>query len=174
MIPCLTANAAQEMKLDTNVEYVKSNETAKDLLYEKVKKEEENIKKNRVLLHDLEISLTNAVENGIVEKEKCIRDNISALRTINHVYNWMMNQIDSMNYAEMRLSTIESFDRIKYLNKLFTDINYRVNDCYFKNVKPGIVVPNEITKYAIDNRSGIIKQGLDVPEEYQAARSPFR
>lgn len=173
-IPCFTVSAAKTPVLDAKVEYVKNNDTVKDLLFEQVQKEEEIIKKNRVLLHDREVTLSDAMESGIVDKEKCIRQSISALRTINHVYNWMLNQIETMNYEEIRLGTIESVDRIKYINKLFMDINYRIDDCYLKNVKATIAGTNEMTKYAVDNRSNIIRQSLSVPEEFQAARSPFR
>ena len=86
----------------------------------------------------------------------------------------MLNQIETMNYDEVRLGTIESVDRIKYINKLFMDINYRIDDCYLKNVKVTIAGSNDMTKYAVDNRSDIIRQSLSVPEEFQAARSPFR
>jgi hypothetical protein len=178
MFPLFAANAANEPKLepklDPNVEYVKNNYEANELLYEQVKKEEEKIMKNRVLLHNLEVDLSNFMERGLVEKEKCIRQSISALRTINYVYNWMLNQIDSMNYDDIRLRTIENIDRIKYLNKLFMDINYRINDCYLVNINTGITGTNEVTKYAVDNRSEIIRRSLSVPEDFQAARSPFR
>ena len=174
MFPLFAVNAAKETKPDTNVEYINNNDEAKDLLYEQVKKEEEKIMKNRVLLHNLEVDLTNVMERGLIEKEKCIRQSISALRTINYVYNWMLNQIDSMNYDDIRLRSIENIDRIKYLNKLFMDINYRIDDCYLKNINTGIAGSNEMTKYAIDNRSEIIRRNLSVPEEFQAARSPFR
>jgi hypothetical protein len=86
----------------------------------------------------------------------------------------MLNQIDSMNYDDIRLQTIDNIDRIKYLNKLFMDINYRIDDCYLRDVSKGVVGTNEVTKYAIDNRSEIIRRTLSVPEEFQAARSPFR
>ena len=165
---------AKEPIIDAKVEYLRDNDAVKDILLEKVKKEAEIIKKNRVLLHNREVSLSNAVESGIIDKENCIRQSISALRTINHVYNWMLNQIESMNYDDTRLGTIESVDRIKYINKLFMDINYRIDDCYLKNIKVTIAGSNEMAKYAVDNRSDVIKQGLSVPEEFEAARSPFR
>lgn len=174
VIPFTVANAAKEPVLDAKVEYVKNNDAVKDLLFEQVAKEEETIKKNRVLLHNREVSLSNAMESGIVDREKCIRQSISALRTINHVYNWMLNQIETLNYDDIRLNTIESVDRIKYINKLFQDINYRIDDCFLKNVKVTIAGSNEMTKYAVDNRLNIIRQSLSVPEEFQAARSPFR
>lgn len=173
-LPWFVASAATAPVIDPKVEYIKDNDAVKDLLLEQVQKEEEIIKKNRVLLHNREVALNNAIERGIVDKEKCIRQSISALRTINHVYNWMLNQIETMNYDEVRLSTIESVDRVKYINKLFMDINYRIDDCYLKNVKVTIAGSNEMTKYAVDNRSDIIRQSLSVPEEFQAARSPFR
>ena len=173
-IPWFAANAAKEPVLDAKVEYVKNNDAVRDLLFEQVQKEEEIIKKNRVLLHNREIALSNAMESGIIDRERCIRQSISALRTINHVYNWMLNQIETMNYEDTRLSTIESVDRLKYINKLFMNINYRIDDCYLNNVKVTIAGSNEMTKYAVDNRSDVIRQSLSVPEEFQAARSPFR
>ena len=173
-IPLSFANAAKAPVVDPKVEYVRNNDAVKDLLFEQVQKEQETIKKNRVLLHNREIALSNAADSGIVDREKCIRQGISALRTINHVYNWMQNQIDTMNYSEIRLSSIESVDRMKYINKLFMDINYRIDDCYLKNVKVSLAGSNEMAKYATDNRSDIIRQSLSVPEEFQAARSPYR
>ena len=174
MIPWFADGVAKEPALDAKVKYIKNNDAVKDLLFEQVQKETETIKKNRILLHNREIALSDAIESGIVDREKCIRQSISALRTINHVYSWMLNQVETMNYEETRLSTIESVDRIKYINRLFMDINYRIDDCYLKNIKVTIAGSNEITKYAVDNRSDVIKQGLSVPEEFQAARSPFR
>jgi len=174
LIPWCIADAANEPLVDPKVEYVKNNDAVKDLLFEQVQKEEEIIKKNRVLLHNREVSLSNAMDSGIVDKERCIRQSISALRTINHVYNWMLNQIETMNYDDIRLGTIESVDRIKYINKLFMDINYKIDDCYLKNIKVGLTGSNEMTKYAVDNRPDVIRQSLSVPEEFQAARSPFR
>ena len=41
MVPLFAANAASEPKPDANVEYIKNNNEAKELLYEQVKKEEE-------------------------------------------------------------------------------------------------------------------------------------
>ena len=171
----MTINAAQNAQQpDPNVEYVRDNDVVRELIIEQIQKEEEKILKNRVLLHNLEISLNNAIERGMVEKEKCIRQSITSLRTINYVYNWVLNQIEKMDYSNVRLSSVESMDRIKYLNKLFMDVNYKIDDCYLKNIKTGLVGTNEMTKYAVDRRSDIIKQDLVVKEEYKAARCPFR
>ena len=173
-VPLCLVQAADKPKLDPSVEYVQNNYEVKELLYEQVQKEKDTIMKNRVLLHNLEVDLTNVMERGLIERERCIRQSISALRTINYVYNWMINQADSMNYSDIRLRTIEDVDRIKYLNKLFMDINYRIDDCYLRDINKGIAGSNEVTKYAVDNRSQIIRRNLNVPEEFQAARSPFR
>ncbi len=112
-VPLYAIQAASEPKLDPSVEYVKSNYEVKELLYEQVQKEKDIIMKNRVLLHNIEVELNNVMGRGLIEKEKCIRQSIGALRTINYVYNWMINQIESMNYDDIRLRTIEDVDRIK-------------------------------------------------------------
>ncbi len=54
------------------------------------------------------------------------------------------------------------------------DINYRIDDCYLRDINKGVAGSNELTKYAVDNRSQIIRRSLIEPEEFQAARSPFR
>lgn len=156
------------------VEKIKNDKVMKALIAVQIKDEEDMVISNRAWLKHLEEELKMFVKNGIVEEEDCIRQNISALRAIDHSYNWVLDQLKDIDTNEIRLGLIEKLDRVEYLNKMFADRALRIEECNLKYAKNDAGSGNEIIKYSVGHKKEPVRRELLIPEEYKAARSPFR
>jgi len=156
------------------VKKVQSDSIIVNVLSEQISREEDRVIRNRALLAYLEGKLKKYVKDGIIEKEDCIRQNISALRTIDYAYTWALEQLKDADVKEVRMKLIETLDRAKYLNKMFADRTLKIEECNLKYAKNSLAPGNEMIKYVVSYRKEPIKNELIIPEEYQAARSPFR
>ncbi|MFH1222849.1 MAG: hypothetical protein V1647_00725 [Pseudomonadota bacterium] len=145
----------------------------KNIVSEQLKNEQEVILKNKIWLSHLETELKKYIKDGMVEKENCVRQNIATLRTIDYSYNWVLEGLKGLNTSEVRMNLIESLDRVKYLNKLFSDRTLKIEECNLKYTKNVVEPGNEMIKYNVGYKKDITRD-LAIPEEYQGARAPFR
>jgi len=147
----------------------------KDMLCEKFDKEKAVVEKNRIILSRVEKDLDQKARNGMVEQEMCIRSEISALKTIDYAYNSILAKFDSIDCRDFRIKVFDELNRMREVNTLFSNINMRIEECLLKQsilVKNNL--ENEIIKDEVVGRKERIKIGAEIPEDYPAARSPFR
>jgi len=107
--------------------------TIKDLFCEKIEKEKEIIKKNKIILTRTENELYNKVKNGMKEQEFCIRDGIGALKTIDYAYFSILDKIDKMDCYKISIKAFNELERIRKVNRLFGGINLKIEECLLKN-----------------------------------------
>ncbi len=160
-----------------NVLHSKDNidSTIKDLFCEKIEKEKEIIKKNKIILTRTENELYSKVKNGMKEQEFCIRDGLGALKTIDYAYFSILDKIDKMDCYKISVKAFNELERIRKVNRLFGDINLKIEECLLKNsVARRIGTNNEMIQDDVSEKKELINMDINVPEDYPAARSPFR
>ena len=156
-------------------EDVKNDKVFLNILFQEVGREEDKILRNKAVLKNMESDLDLTIKNGLVEKELCIRQGVSALRSIDYVYNWVLEQIKAIKYDDVKLSTIQTLDRMRYLNKMFTDNTLKIEECKFKITAKNKDLKNEmINDRPSETKKDAIRVDVTIPEDYPAARVPFR
>ena len=146
-----------------------------DILSQEMGREEGKVLRNKAVLKNTESDLEMTIKHGLIEKESCIRQGVSALRTIDYAYNWVLQQIKSVKYEEVKLSTIQVLDRMRYLNKMFADKTLKIEECKFKISAKNKDFKNEmINDSTTDTKKDAIKVDIAIPEDYPGTRSPFR
>ena len=156
-------------------ENLKNDKVFLNILSQEVGREEDKILRNKAVLKNTENDLDLTIKHGLVEKESCIRQGVSSLRTIDYVYNWVLEQVKGIKYDDVKLSTIQILDRMRYLNKMFTDNTLSIEECKFKITARNKDFKNEmINDRSAENKKEAIKVDVAIPEDYPAARVPFR
>ncbi len=155
-------------------EELKDDKVFLDILSQEIKIEENKIIRNKVILKNTEQDLDLTIRHGLTEKEFCIRQGISALRTIDYVYNWILEQVSTVKYEQVKLSTIETLDRMRNLNKIFSDRTLRIEECKLKISAKVKNLKNEMISDRVDTKMDVIKNNVEIPVDYPAARAPFR
>ncbi len=147
----------------------------KDLFCEKVAKEKNTISRNRVILQRIEADLDKKVKNGMQEQESCIRDGLSALKVVDYAYGPILTKLDNMDCKDFRIRLFEELERIREVNQLFSSVNLNIEDCLLKNsLLSSKNSGNEIIKDEVVGKKEHIKTDIVIPEDYPAARAPFR
>jgi len=156
-------------------EDLKSDKVFLNIISQEITREEDKILRNKAVLKNTENELGLTRRHGLVEKENCIRQGVSALRMIDYVYNWILEQVKNTKYDDIKLSTIQKLDRMRYLNKMFTDNTLKIEECKFKISVRNKDFKNEmINDRTADVKKDPIRVDIAIPEDYPAARAPFR
>ncbi|MCX6111806.1 MAG: hypothetical protein NTY22_00745 [Proteobacteria bacterium] len=155
-------------------EELKNDRAFLDILSQEIVREENKILKNKAVLKNTEDDLGVTVKHGLTEKELCIRQDVSVLRTVDYVYNMVLEQVKDVKYNEVKLNTIQILDRMRYLNKIFADKTLRIEECKFRISAKNKDFKNEMISNRIDTKIDVIKADIEIPEDYPAARAPFR
>ncbi len=151
------------------------SDTMKNMLCEKFDKEKITIEKNRLVLSRMEKDLDQKAKNGMLEQEMCIRRGISALKTIDYAYNSILSKFDSVDCNDFRIKLFNELKRIRDVNTLFSNVNMNIEECLLKQtVLAKNNLENEMIKDEVVGRKELIKTGAEIPQDYPAARSPFR
>lgn len=149
--------------------------TIKDMFCEKIAKEKEAIERNKVILQRIEADLDKKAKNGMQEQEMCIREGLSALKIVEYSYGPILVKLDSMECKDFRIKLFNELERVREVNKLFSSVNLNIEDCLLKNaVSSKGNAGNEIIKDEVVGKRELIKTDASMPEDYPAARSPFR
>ena len=156
------------------VEQIKDDTIFLDILSQEMAKEEKNILRNRAILSNTEKDLDLTIKYGLLEQEQCIRQTISSLRSIAYVYNWILEEINIIEYNEVRLSMIQTLDRIRNLNRVFADRTLKIEECKLQISTRNRNLKNEMINDRVDFKADPVKANIGIPEDYPAARSPFR
>ncbi len=155
--------------------YSEFDSTMQDLFCEKIEQEKETIEKNKVILDRIKHDLDKKVKNGMLEQELCIRKGISALKTIDYAYNSMLVNLSLTDCSKLRIQSFNELQRIRNVNGLFSNVNMRIEECLLRNsVSAKNNMANEMIKDEIVGKKEIIKGNIKIPQDYPAARSPFR
>ena len=155
--------------------YSEFDSTMQDLFCEKIDQEKETIEKNKVILGRIKSDLDKKVKNGMLEQELCIRKGISALKTIDYAYNSMLLNLSSTDCSKLRLQSFNELQRTRNVNGLFANVNMKIEECLLRNSVSGKNnMANEIIKDEVVGKKEIIKNNINIPQDYPAARSPFR
>lgn len=151
------------------------DKTIRGLFCEQMMKEKLTIEKNKVILKRIEGDLEEKVRNGMLEQELCIRNGISALKTVDYSYNSIIWNITAHGCSEFRLRTFDELKRIQDVKRLFFNVNMKIEECLLKYaVSAKKELGNEIIKDEVIKKQELIKTDISVPEAFPAARSPFR
>ncbi|MEI6092804.1 MAG: hypothetical protein WCQ47_03885 [bacterium] len=156
------------------VEEIKNDTVFIDIVSQEMAKEEKNILRNKIVLNKTEKDLDLTIKYGLLEQEQCIRQSVSSLRAVAYVYNWVLEEIKNRQYDEVRLSMIQTLDRIRNLNKVFTDRTLKIEECKLQISTRNRNLKNEMINDRIDTKIDPIRVDVDIPEDYPAARYPFR
>lgn len=151
------------------------NTTLKELFCEKVSQEKRVIEKNRIILSRIEKDLDQKTKNGMLEQEMCIRNGISALKTVDYAYSSIMARIDMVDCNDLRMKSLNELQRVRDVNKLFADVNMKIEECLLKqSITAKNSFNNEMIKDEVVVRKEAVKLDTGIPIDYPAARSPFR
>ena len=85
-----------------------------------------------------------------------------------------MEQVSTVKYEQVKLSTIETLDRMRNLNKIFSDRTLRIEECKLKISAKVKNLKNEMISDRVDTKMDVIKNNVEIPVDYPAARAPFR
>jgi hypothetical protein len=144
-----------------------------DLFVLQLEREQRKIQKNSMLLNYIEEQLLLCINTGRVDEEKCIREGISQLRTIKYVYQWADIQLKNMKDKSIRYSIFNDLERIRYLNKMFSDTYLSIEECRIKSTRDQDF-KTELLKDINENRIEAVKKEITIKEENKAAIVPFR
>jgi hypothetical protein len=152
---------------------IAKDDVLRDLFYVHLDRERRKVEKNRMLLKYLEKDLVSIIDSGMIEDETCVREGISVLRTVNYVYDWVFKQLTVMEDKEMRLAILDDLQRVRYLNKLFSNTYLNIEECRLRSGKRKIE-NKELIKDIMEAKVDRIKDRLSIEEEFKASMSPFR
>ena len=172
--PCGNSTDKTEKLTQDQYEGLKNDKAFLDLLSQEMGREQNKVIRNKMVLKNTEKELDMIVKHGLVEKEFCIRQEISALRTIDYVYNWMLEQVRDVNYNEVKLNAIRVLDRMRHLNKMFADRTLKIEECKLKLSAKSNDMKNEIISDRYNTKVDVTNSELEIPYDYPAARNPFR
>jgi hypothetical protein len=172
--PCGNSTDKIEKLTQDQYESLKDDKVFLDLLSQEMEKEQNKVIRNKMVLKNTEKELDTIVKHGLVEKEFCIRQEISSLRTIDYVYNRMLEQAADVKYSEVKLNVIQVLDRMRHLNKMFADRTLKMEECKLKLSANSNNMKNEIISDRYNTKIDVTKNELEIPYDYPAARNPFR
>jgi hypothetical protein len=145
-----------------------------DLFDEQLTREGRHVEKNRMIIKKLEGELLDSVQTGKMEDEICIRRDIGALRTIDYVYDWVLDQIKDMDGKKLRLVMLNDLERIRYLNNRFSMLNTEIDECKLKKHGRNIEA-REMFKDTVNSRVELLdEKNVRIPEDYKSTRVPFK
>jgi hypothetical protein len=173
-MPCGNGSERSAQLTQDQYEDLKGDRVFLDILSQEMKKEKSKIIRNKVILKNTEEDLIMTVKHGLVEKELCVRQGISSLRTMDYAYNWMLEQTENLKFDDVKLNSIRALNRMRHMNKMFSDRTLKIEECKLKLLAKSKDMKNEMISDRADTKVKITNDELGIPYDYPAARSPFR